>query len=73
MAINFSDKVLITNPTSYHLGRGVICAGTIAIGLGLITHFIGYDLLMPAMAWCAFGPPMIVIGVVFRQSGLRRN
>ena len=73
MAINFSDKVLITNPTSYHLGRGVLCTGILAIVVGLITHFAGCDVILPAMAWCALGAPTVVIGVVLRQSGLTRN
>ncbi len=73
MAINFSDKVLITNPTSYHLGRIVICAGILVVLAGVITHFIGEDVLLPPMAWCAIGVPTIIIGVVFRQSGLTRN
>jgi hypothetical protein len=73
VAINFSDKVLITNPTSYHLGRTVICAGILVVLVGVITHFIGEDVLLPSMAWCAIGAPTIIIGVVFRQSGLTRN
>jgi len=73
VAINFSDKVLITNPTIYHLGKGILVAGILVIGVGLITYFVGSDVILPAMAWCAFGPPMIVIGVVLRRNGLTRN
>jgi hypothetical protein len=72
VAINFSDKILVTNPTSYHLGRAVLCAGLIAIGMGLITHFTG-DFILPAMAWCAFGAPTLLIGFFLRRSGLTRN
>ena len=72
MAINFSDKVLITNPTSYYLGRGVLFTGFGVIVVGVITHFTG-DVVLPAMAWCALGPPTIVIGLVLKRSGLTRN
>jgi hypothetical protein len=68
MAINFSDKVLITNPTSFHLGQGILALGIIAVLVGLITYFTG-DLLMPAAFWCAFGAPTLFIGAILRASG----
>jgi len=72
MAINFSDKILITNPTTYNLGRGVVCAGIIAILVGIVTLFTG-DLLMPALAWCALSVPIIVIGGIFLTNGLTKR
>jgi hypothetical protein len=72
MAIDFSNKMLVTNPTTYNLGRTVVCTGIAAIGIGLITQFTG-DVLLPSMAWCVFGTPTIVIGVILMRSGLTRN
>ena len=72
MAINFSDKILVTNPTTFHLGRGVGCIGIIAIVVGVITHFTG-DFLIPALAWCALGVPIMVIGGILMRSGLTKN
>jgi hypothetical protein len=72
VAINFNDKVLVTNPTTYHLGRGIVCGGIIAIIIGVITHFTG-DCLLPAPAWCALGIPTTVIGEIFRRNGLTKN
>ena len=72
MGINFNDKVLVTNPTTYHLGRGVLIAGIVAIIVGGITHFTG-DVLLPAPAWCAFGVPPVFIGWVLMKSGLTKN
>ena len=72
MAINFSDKILITNPTTYHLGRGVVCAGMIEIIVGIMTHFTG-DILLPAFAWCALGIPTMVIGGILVKCGLTKR
>jgi hypothetical protein len=72
MAINFTDKVLITNPTSYHLGRVVLGAGIVAILVGAITHFTE-DFLLPASAWIAVGVLPLVIGWIVMRSGLTRN
>jgi tetrahydromethanopterin S-methyltransferase subunit C len=72
MAINFSDKVLVTNPTTYSLGRGVLSAGLIAISVGAITHFTG-DFILPPMAWCALGLPTAVVGGIFMRCGMTRN
>jgi hypothetical protein len=72
MAINFNDKVLITNPTAYSLGVWVIWAGAITIIVGIITQFTG-DIVLPASAWCALGMPTTVIGVIFMRSGLTKN
>ncbi|MEI9998473.1 MAG: hypothetical protein WDO13_04570 [Verrucomicrobiota bacterium] len=54
MAINFSDRILITNPTAFHLGRGIVVASALAFGFGIVTYFTG-DILLPALAWCARG------------------
>lgn len=72
MAINFNDKVLVTNPTTHYLGRGVLTIGIIAIVAGLVTHFTG-DVLLPANAWCAMGVPTAVIGFIFFKNGLTKN
>jgi hypothetical protein len=72
VAIDFSEKVLVTNPTTYHLGRGVACMGIIAILAGVITHFTG-DFIIPASAWCALGIPVVVIGGIMMRSGLTKN
>ena len=72
MGINFNDRVLVTNPTSYFLGRGILIGGAIAIGVGGITYFAG-DFLMPAMAWVICGLPPTFIGWTIMRSGLRKN
>jgi len=71
MAINFNDKILVTNPTSYCLGIGVACGGIIAIIVGIITCFTG-DFLLPALGWCALGVPTTVIGGIFVACGLTK-
>jgi hypothetical protein len=72
MAINFSDKILVTNPTMYHLGQGVACAGIAAIAIGITTHFTG-DLLIPSPVWCVVSIPTLVIGGIFVACGLTRR
>jgi hypothetical protein len=72
MAINFNDKVLVTNPTTHFLGRGVLTVGIIEIIVGVVTHFTG-DLLLPADAWCALGIPTAVVGFIFFRNGLTKN
>lgn len=72
MAINFNDKVLVTNPTMHYLGRGILTVGIIAIIIGAVTHFTG-DVLLPSQAWCAFGVPPVFIGFVLMRSGLTKN
>jgi hypothetical protein len=72
MAINFNDKTLVTNPTVYYLGRGVLGVGILAIIAGAITHFTG-ELLIPAAGWCVFGLPPILIGIIMMKSGLTKN
>jgi hypothetical protein len=72
MGINFNDKVLVTNPTTHYLGRGVLAVGIIAIVTGVVTHFTG-DIILPAPAWCALGVPTAFIGWVLLKSGLTKN
>ena len=72
MAIDFNDRVLVTNPTTHYLGRGVLTVGIIAICIGGITHFTG-DFLLPAPMWCAMGIPVVFIGWVLMKSGLTKN
>ena len=72
MGINFNDKVLVTNPTSYHLGKSVLVVGIIAIAVGAITYFFG-DFVMPSSGWVACGLPPTFIGWVVMRSGVRKN
>jgi len=72
VAINFNDKILITNPTIYYLGLSVVCVGIIAIIVGIITHFTG-DLILPASIWCVIGTPTTVIGGILIPFGLTKN
>jgi len=72
MAINFSDKILVTNPTCYRLGRNVACLGIIVIGLGVVTSYTG-AIMLPPMAWCAFGVPTTGIGAIFVGCGLTKR
>lgn len=72
MAINFNNKVLIVNPTSFHLGRGVLIVGIIAIAVGAITYFAG-DFIMPSSAWVICGLAPTFIGWIVMKSGVRKN
>jgi hypothetical protein len=72
VGINFNDKVLITNPTSFHLGRGILMVGIIAIAVGGITYFTG-DFLMPASAWVVCGLAPTFSGWAIMRSGVRKN
>jgi len=72
MGINFNNRVLVTNPTTYGLGLCVMGMGIMAIIVGIITYFTG-DLLIPGLGWCALGTPTLVIGGILRVNGLTRN
>ena len=72
MAINFSDKILVTNPTIYNLGRVVACAGMAAIIIGIVTQFTG-DFLIPGPVWCVLAVPTMFIGGIFVSCGLTRR
>jgi ABC-type sulfate transport system permease component len=71
VAIDFSDRILITNPTAYHLGRSIVFLGLIAITIGVIAWFRG-DILVPAMVWFVAALPTTVIGVILIISGLTK-
>jgi hypothetical protein len=71
MAINFSDRVLVTNPTVHHLGRAIVFLGAVLMAVGVITCYTG-DVLLPALAWCAWAVPTIAVGIIFVFSGLTR-
>jgi hypothetical protein len=71
MAINFSNKILITNPTTYYIGLSVAIVGVIAIIVGVVTLFTG-DFLLPASAWCAIGIPTAGIGGILIPFGLTK-
>ncbi len=72
MAIDFNDKVLVVNPTSFFIGRSILAVGIIAIAVGVITHFTG-DFLMPVNLWIALGVPTAPAGAAVMWSALRKN
>ena len=72
MAIDFSNKILVTNPTTYYIGLSVAFAGIVAIIFGIITSFTG-DILLPASGWCALGVPTAGTGGVLMPFGLTRQ
>jgi hypothetical protein len=72
MGLNFNDKVLIVNPTSFFIGRSVLSVGMIAIVVGVVTHFTG-DFLLPSSLWIAVGIPTAVAGGLVLWSALRKN
>jgi hypothetical protein len=72
VGINFNSKILITNPTTHYLGRGVFGIGIMAIITGAITLFTG-DLFIPAFGWCVLGVPPTFIGLVLMMNGVRKN
>jgi hypothetical protein len=72
VAINFNDRVLIVNPTSFFIGRSVLTGGIIAIVVGTITHFTS-DFLLPASLWIALGIPTCFAGGAVLWSALRKN
>jgi hypothetical protein len=72
MAINFNDKVLVVNPTTFFIGRSVLSVGIIAIAVGVITQFTG-DFLLPANLWLALSIPTTVAGAMVLWSSLRKN
>ncbi len=72
MAIDFNDKVLVVNPTSYFIGRAVLAVGVVWITLGVITHFTG-DFLLPANLWIAMGVPTAPAGAFVMWSAVRKN
>jgi hypothetical protein len=71
MAINFSDKVLVTNPTTYYLGLSVFCLGVALVIVGVITYFTG-EIIMPPPGWWAVGVPLSIIGVILVPFGLTK-
>ncbi len=73
MAINFNDRVLVTNPTTHYLGRCVGGAGIIEICVGIITQFTANDFLLPPLVWCALGIPTLVVGIILMKNGLTKN
>jgi hypothetical protein len=72
VAIDFSDRILIVNPTAYHLGRSIVFIALIAIAIGGISCFTG-EILMPALAWVAAAVPAIAIGAILIASGVRKS
>jgi hypothetical protein len=72
MAIDFSHKVMVTNPTLYYLGQVIACVGVIILIVGIVTQFTG-DLFIPASAWCALAIPTAVVGGIFVWCGLTKR
>jgi hypothetical protein len=71
VALDFSAKILITNPTTYHLGRGIAFFGLVGMAVGAISYFTG-DFLMPALGWVAVATPPLVIGAILIVCGLTK-
>jgi hypothetical protein len=72
VAINFSDRILITNPTAYHLGRAIVFIALGDIAIGAITYYFGDFLWMPPLAWCIIAAPKLLIGVILVACGLTK-
>jgi tetrahydromethanopterin S-methyltransferase subunit C len=73
MGIDFNRRIMVTNPTLYGLGMGIAGMGMVAIMTGLITAYAEEDFVLPAMAWCALGVPVVVAGTIMLLCGLRRS
>ena len=63
MAVDFSEKIQITNPAGFYLGRFIVITGIIVLAVGLVTMYTG-DILLPALAWCALSIPALGIGAI---------
>lgn len=63
MAVDFSERIQITNPTAFYLGRFIAIAGIVVLAVGLVTMYTG-DILLPALAWCALSVPALGIGAI---------
>jgi hypothetical protein len=72
VAIDFSDRILITNPTSYHLGRGILFVGLVDLAIGGITYYFDQDFLLPPLAWCIMSAPTLAIGGILMACGLTK-
>jgi len=68
MALDFSSRTLITNPTAYYLGRGIVFLALVVIAIGAISWFTT-DIGMPARAWFALAVPTLVIGLIVASCG----
>ncbi len=72
MAIDFSDRILITNPTAYHLGRSIVFVALIAIAVGGLADCTGAS-LMPAVAGGAGARPASGSGAGLSAAGVRKS
>ena len=72
MAIDFSGRLIVANPTLFHFGRGVACAGLVAITAGGVSY-LACDFLGPAGIWCAVGVPALVAGIIMAVNGVRKG
>jgi hypothetical protein len=68
VAIDFSERTLITNPTAYHLGRAIVFIGFVVIAVGAVSWFTT-DIGLPARAWFALSVPTLVIGLIVSSCG----
>ncbi len=71
MAIDFSDRILVTNPTAFHLGCGIVFFGILSLVTGVITCFTG-EFLIPAQVWIAAAVPTTFIGGLLIACGVTR-
>jgi hypothetical protein len=60
---DLSEKIQITSPAAFHLGRAIFMLGLVILGLGLVTMYTG-DVFLPALAWCALAVPLLACGAI---------
>ena len=70
--VDFSARILITNPAIYHLGRGIVFFALIAIAIGCVSFYAG-DFLIPAMGWVAGGVPAFITGAILIGCAVRKS
>jgi hypothetical protein len=72
MAIDFSNRVMVTNPTFHFLGKTVFGLGIAAIATGVVTNYAG-EFVLPPPGWFALSVPTLVTGGIFYCLGLTRS
>jgi hypothetical protein len=71
MAINFSNRVMVTNPNFHFLGKLVLAGGLAMAATGVYTFYTD-DFVIPAKAWLAVSVPTLVIGAILYQRAWTR-
>ena len=72
MAIDFSHKIMVTNPPLYHLGQVITVIGIIGLIIGIVTQFTA-DILLPASAWCIYAILTLVVGGILVACGVTKQ